>query len=298
MGWTTIRVRGQTGAPNLPEAAPSPSEAAVFAEAWSAFGGDGVAPTGERRLFAGEALVLEKSAQLVEVVDFAEEILQALQVVTPFGMPLGEKDFNGVAEALDADAQGVPGGDAAAATGANMKGASVLVALEGQAARDGAVRRNETRALAEDAGQPLPMALVETRQSQKSFLARGALALGENLFEGGADGAVGAAELFGPLNEDLGVAKGAEAAEEFPAGFTEVAPSWVGIDFGEDGSNGAAAAQGHAEVVDGFGVLADADAVDLVEDTTHPELQTSMRGFLGDGMCNGRSHRPNLRGRG
>jgi hypothetical protein len=138
--------------------------------------------------------------------------------------------------------------------------------------------------------------LIKAAESEEAFSAGGVFPLGKNLVKNGTNGAVGTAELLGPVHEHLSIAQRAEAAEEFSAGLAEVCPVRVEVDFGHDRGNGAAAAEGDAEIMNSFGILHNADAVHLFEGLVHPEWQDSVSGFACDRMGNGRSHGFSLRG--
>ena len=76
-------------------------------------------------------------------------------------------------------------------------------------------------------------------------------------------------EMLDPVVHDLRVAQDAEAAEEFAWDTAHFGPSRIGVDFLEDGADGAAAADGDAEVVDGIGCGIFADGFELFEDALH-----------------------------
>ena len=92
----------------MPEAGFAKSELAIGFHAVVAFlgklffpGVGGVGSGGSIRFF-------EKLREDVQVVNVAKQILDALELLAPDGIVIGEKAFDRVAEALDANAEGVP----------------------------------------------------------------------------------------------------------------------------------------------------------------------------------------------
>jgi hypothetical protein len=84
-------------------------------------------------------------------------------------------------------------------------------------------------------------------------------------------------EMLDPVVHDLGVAEGAEAAEEFARDAAEFVPCGVGVDFLEDGSDGTAPANGDAEVVDWVGRGIFANGFELSEDALHGFAEAAFR---------------------
>src|SRR6266567_1551979 len=88
-----------------------------------------------------------------------------------------------------------------------------------------------------------------------------------------ADGVSFGSELLYPLVHDLSIAKCAEPAEEFARNFAHCRPGWIGVHFSHRGRDGAAAANGHAQIMDGVRVGGRADVFQLLDDAVHPKGQ-------------------------
>ncbi len=109
--------------------------------------------------------------------------------------------------------------------------------------------------------------------------------VGEVRVEFGAERVAFGREVLDPVVHDLGVAEGAEAAEEFARDAAHFSPGGIGIDLLEDGADGAAAADGDAEVVDRIGSGIFADGFELFEDALHGFAEVALgngRGRDGD----------------
>src|SRR5579862_3894509 len=87
-------------------------------------------------------------------------------------------------------------------------------------------------------------------------------------------------ELSDPVVHDLGVAQDAEAAEELAGHAAHLGPGGIGIDLLEDRADGAAAANGDAEVVYGIRSGVVADGFEFSKDALH--------GFAEVALGNGR----------
>ena len=102
-------IRGQPGTPNIPKAGLTESELAIGDEALCAFTFDEFPPRFQRVFrFVGVGL-LHGCGKDIEIVNFAEHVLEALEVIAPDGVLLGEQAFDDVAETLESNAQRVPG---------------------------------------------------------------------------------------------------------------------------------------------------------------------------------------------
>jgi hypothetical protein len=153
--------------------------------------------------------------------------------------------------------------------GAGVELAGFVDALDGEALRREARLWNEASAMAELLLEARPGFDVEFFNRAESLIAQFGLVLCEVAMEFGAEWVAFGRELFDPIVHDLGVAESAEAAEEFAGDAAHFRPGGVGIDLLEDGTDGAAAADGDAEVVDGIGRRIFADGFELFEDALH-----------------------------
>ncbi len=82
------------------------------------FLGELLAPPGAAFQIRERANLDRRIPQHIQIVDFAQEILQVFQVSAPGGVFAREKVFHRIAQALDADAQFVEGGLGTGAQGA------------------------------------------------------------------------------------------------------------------------------------------------------------------------------------
>jgi hypothetical protein len=187
-------------------------------------------------------------------VNVAEEILEAFEVAAPCGMLHGEQSFGGVAETLESDAEFVPGPRFLGTQSAGMELAGGFEALECEAFGGKSARRDETRTSGEVAFETSPFLAVKFVGSLKSVLRERRELLFEVDVKADADGIAFGTEATDPLFHHLRIAELTQATEEGSGGLAHAVPSAVGIDFGESGGKGAAAAQGDAEVVDAFGI--------------------------------------------
>ena|ERR1700723_1755426 len=213
-------------------------------------------------------------------MDVAEQILEALEIFAPENVVIREEIFNGVTEALDADAKLMPHLGIVGALRAGVELASFVDALDGEALRGEARLWNEARAAAELLLETRPGFDVEFFDGAKSVIAEFGLVLGEIAVELRAERVAVERELFDPVVHDLCVAEGAEAAEEFAGDAAHFRPGGVGIDFLKDSADGTAAANGDAKVVDRIGCGIFADDFEFFEDALH--------GFAEVALGNGR----------
>src|SRR5437879_5534002 len=101
-------VGGQPGTPNIPKAGLTKSELAIGDEALFALAFDEFPPKFQRVFrFVGVGL-LHGCGEDIEIVNFTEHVLEALQVIATEGVFLGEQAFDGVAETLESNTQRVP----------------------------------------------------------------------------------------------------------------------------------------------------------------------------------------------
>src|SRR5580704_12928532 len=106
----------------------------------------------------------DHALQNIKVMDLSERVLQVAQVFRPLLVPLRQEVFYGVAKALDADAQLVPGKAAAIAQGPAVEFAGFHPSFERDVLEDWAFQRDVSRALGEVSVQCRPALAIETRQ--------------------------------------------------------------------------------------------------------------------------------------
>ncbi len=154
-----------------------------------------------------------------------------------------------------------------------------LEALEGQTLRRKTRGRHEARALAQPPLETRPVLLVK-------FCSHAQGGLGEVLFVGfercqqlRAQRIILGAELLNPFLHYLGVAEVAERSKH-PAGhFAHFGPRRVGVDLLHHSRQGAAAANGNAEVVDGVGIRGGLQTPKLFQNAIHPVGETPVFGL-------------------
>ena len=200
----------------------------------------------------------------------AEEILDAFEVVGPLGIKQGQKIFGGVAEAFEADAKRVPELGTVVAKGAAVESAGCFPVLEREVLRHKAIGDEAAGAFGETAGPEGPLRAVESAEGFDDLGAKFRLASGEDLGEGLADRIGFVGEAVEPFLKDLQIAKIAEAAEKFAAGFAHLVPGGIGVNLSEAGSHGAAAAEGNTEIVHGVGGGIAHDKASFARNALHP----------------------------
>lgn len=266
-------------APIVPEAGFAKSELAVGFDTLVALVGDFFLP-GFRGVGGGGGFgFVEEFGEDVEIVDIAEEILEALEIIAPGGGVFREETFEGVAEAFEADAERVPGLGLFGAESAVVEFLGFFKALEGQAFGGKATNGDDADTVAQVPLETRPIFFVELCGDAERFF--GALLFVQ--FEGGKE--VGTqriifgGEFFDPVFHHVGVADGAEAAEEFASEFAHFGPGGVGVDLFENGGEGTAAANGDAEVVDGVGIGGGVQAGELFKNAIHPVREAAVLEF-------------------
>ena len=161
-----------------------------------------------------------------------------------------EQVFDRVTEALDADAEFVPRGGAVGALRAGVQVACFVDALDREALRGEARRRNEANAAPEFFLEARPGLDVEFFDGAKGVVAEVGFDRGEMGVKLGAERVAFGCKMLDPVVHDLGIAEHPESAEEFARDSAHLGPCGVGVDLLENGADGTAAADGNAEVVD------------------------------------------------
>ncbi len=269
-----VRIAGKAGAPFLPEAGVAQSALPVVCDALFALGGDSV-PHGFSRCEqdSGGGLFQER-VEHGEILEIAEEILNLLQFVFPGCVHIRKQILDRIAEAFEADAQGVPRLGLLDLEGARVEFVRFLVTLEGEALRGEAAGRDEARTVAKRAGEALPSFLVKALGGAEDAAAGRHFAFREKLEEPFAHGVAFPRELLDAVLEDLPFAQRAEGAEQFPRELPHFAPGRMEVHFLHGGGKRAAAANGNAGVVDGIGVGVGADVLQLFQGSVHPKGKT------------------------
>src|SRR5258708_2605121 len=154
-------IRGKTGAPDIPEAGLAESELAIGFDAFMALVLDHFLPEIERVFGFVEVRFLDNFCEDVEIVNFAQHVLEALEIAAPVGVVLGEQALDRVTEALQSNAQSVPGFGFFGAQGLGVKLPGAFESLQREAFCGETPNGHEAGALAERALKSLPGFLVE-----------------------------------------------------------------------------------------------------------------------------------------
>src|SRR2546427_3572292 len=166
---------------------------------------------------------------------------------------------------------------AAVLDGVLMESLRGLQALERHGLGDSSIGTHRGGVLAQEGRASFPFPQVEPRESGGGGRFAAPFLLGEDGEELAgqlvARGVGIGSERSHPLDHDLRIAQLAETAKELAAGLLYRAPVGNGDDFGKDAGHGAAAAQGHAEVVDGVSGEIRADPVGFFCGAVHPVEQ-------------------------
>src|SRR5260370_38074260 len=97
-------IRGEAGAPDVPEAGLAESELAIGFDAFKPRARDDFLPKFERVFGFDEVRLLDDFGEDVEIVNLAEDVLEAFETIAPVGIVLGKQTFDGVAETLQSNA--------------------------------------------------------------------------------------------------------------------------------------------------------------------------------------------------
>src|SRR6266851_4179596 len=206
-------IRGEAGTPDVPEAGLAESEPAIGLDAFIALLLDDFLPKFERVFGFEKVRLPDDICEDVEIVNFAEQVLEALEIVAPVGIVLGEQAFDRVAEALQPNAQGVPGFGLFRAQGLGVKLPGAFESFQRETFGGKTSNGHESGALAESAIEALPRFLVEFGRDAERILPQIRFVRFECGLQMCADGVGFGGELLYPLVHHLRIAKCAEPAE-------------------------------------------------------------------------------------
>ena len=284
-------VSRQAEPPAVRETCGPESELTIGLDARSAVGGDFLFPGGGFGSMAGGSVPAHEFAQDVEIVNVAEEILKALQVIAPDGVTLRQEGFDGVTEAFYANAKLVPGLGAFGAQREAVEFPNVFEAFEGEAFRSGTCQGNKPGAALEDAREAAPALFLEARGFAEGFFAELRFAVMKCGGESGAESISRRSELPDPLLLDLRIAQAAQAAEESASQFAHFFPGGMRVDFFHGGRERTAAAERHAKVVDSVGGGRLSERLEFGENAVHPMRQTAVLDPCSTGKGNYAGHK-------
>src|SRR6266481_9425147 len=242
-------IRGEARTPDVPEAGLAESELAIRLDAFAALALDEFVPQFQRVFRFVEVRLLYNFRENIQVVNLAEHVLEALEIVTPSRVVLGEQAFDGVAEALQSNAERVPGLGLLGAQGLGVELLGAFESFQREAFGSETADGHQAGALAQSAFEALPGFLIEFAGQAQRVLSQLGFVRFERGLQMSADGVAFWSELLYPLFHDLSVAKRAEPAEEFARDFAHGGPGGIGVHLFHHGRDGTAAANGHAKIV-------------------------------------------------
>ena len=175
---------GQGGAPDLPERIRADHFGAIAVDALGALGENSFAPA-LARIFIGKNMAGDGCGpEHIEVVNFAEQVLHFFEVVAPSLVLGGKEILDDVAEALDADAEGVECDLGAVAQGAVVEFPGCRPALESEMLEERAARAEAGGARGKRFAPVAPLLAVELFESGVGFEFLFALAGGQDFQQG------------------------------------------------------------------------------------------------------------------
>ncbi len=258
---------------------------AVLLNAGATFGGDGMTKRSGRRRIDGVRLLGDLRSEHIEIVDLAEQPLHFSKTFVPLGRPLGQERLNGIAEALQSDANRVPRCGSIRAHGACVQVAELLVAFERQTLCGEAIRAYEASSRRRRVPKTFPSALIKLPHGAVYLIMRSRLTMLEHLQQPRSLRILGRRQLFHPRLEHLEIPQCAQRTEQRARKCPHRPPRLVTVDFRHHGGDGATAANGHSEVMDRFSFRGSPDTLKLLQDTVHtrsqPELRSTSRALRG-----------------
>ena len=200
-------IRGEPGTPDVPKARFAESELAIGFDAFVPLAPDDFLPEFEGVFGFEEVGLPDDFGKDVEIVNLAEHVLEALEIVAPGGVVLGQEVLDGVAEALQCNTHRVPGFGFFRAQGFCVKIPGGFESFERQAFGGETPSRHEARALAQSAVEALPGFLVEFVCHAERVLSQTGFVRFERSLQMRADGVGFGSELLYPLVHYLSIAK-------------------------------------------------------------------------------------------
>src|SRR5216684_2375910 len=269
-------IRGEARTPDVPEAGLAESELTICPEAFAALALDEFLPEFERVFGFVEVRLLYKFRENIQVVNLAEHVLETLEIVTPSRVVLGEQAFDGVAEALQSNAERVPGLGLLGAQGLGVELLGAFESFQREAFGSETAEGHQTGTLAQSALQALPRFLIEFAGQPQRILSELRFAGFERGLEMTADGVAFRRDLLYPLFHNLSVAKRAKHAEELSWKLAHGWPGGIGVHLFHHGCDGTAPANSHTKIVDSVRIGRRPNVFQLLDDTVHPERKAAM----------------------
>ncbi len=155
-GGFNAAIRREPRAPEVPEAGLAESELPIGFDALVAFALDDFLPEFQRVFSFEKVRLLHDFGEDVEIMNFPEHVLEAFEIVAPGGVVLGKQVLDGIAKALQSNAQRVPGLGFFSAQGLGMKFPGYFKTFQRETFGGETVNGHETGALAQGAFEALP----------------------------------------------------------------------------------------------------------------------------------------------
>ena len=286
-------IRREPGTPDVPKAGFAESELAIGFDAFVPLAPDDFLPEFEGVFGFEEVGLPDDFGKDVEIVNLAEHVLEALEIVAPGGIVLGQKVLDGVAEALQSNTHRVPGFGFFRAQGFGVKIPGGFESFEREAFGGETPSRHEARALAQSALEALPGFLIEFVRHAERVLSQTRFVRFERSLQMRTDGVGFGGELLYPLVHYLSIAKRAESAKEFARDLAHGRPGGIGVHLFHHRRDGPAAANGHAKIVDGTRVGRRAEVFHFLDNAVHPKGKTAvLRAGTGGKRCDGSHVQP------
>src|SRR5258708_2080051 len=146
----------EPGAPEVPEAGLAESQLPIGFDALVAFTLDDFLPEFQGIFGFEEVRLVHDFREDVEVVNFSEHVLEAFKIVAPNSIVLWKQAFDGIAKALQSNAQRVPGFWFFGAQGLGVKFPGLFETFQRETFGSETANGNEAGALAQGAFQGVP----------------------------------------------------------------------------------------------------------------------------------------------
>src|SRR5229473_138635 len=154
-------IRREAGTPDVPNAGLAESELTIRLDAFAAFALSEFVPEFEGVFGFVEVRLLYNFGENVQIMNLAKQVLEALEIIAPNGVVFGEQAFSRVAEALQPNAQCVPGLGFFRAQGLGVEFPGAFELLQREAFGGETADGHEAGALTQSAREALPGFLIE-----------------------------------------------------------------------------------------------------------------------------------------
>src|SRR5260370_23891509 len=146
----------ESGTPEVPEAGLAESQLPIGFDALIAVTLDDFLPEFQRIFGFEEVRFLHDFREEVEVMNFSEHVLETFKIVAPTSIMIRKQAFDGIAKALQSNAQRVPGFWFFGAQGLGVKFSGLFEPFQRETFGSETANRNASVSLAQGAFQVLP----------------------------------------------------------------------------------------------------------------------------------------------